>query len=461
MTSGYSVRRRILGAAVVMLGVLAAIVGISAGNYAAKASNEAFDRVLEAASLTISDAVQVDQNGVTVDMPYAALAILGRSHVTRVFYRVSGPDNAFLTGYADLGFDLGEATSSKPHFQETTYRGTPIRLVRVGTYISSAEVSGWTTIMVGETLEARQALAAEIFRNAFFANLGIASLALLLVFFGLNRAFAPFRSLREELRQREPTDLSGIRAAVPQELAPLVHSLNDFMWRLKSNLQRLRMIVADAAHQVRTPLASLRAQAELAMDETDTELLRKRVSRIHANAVAASQIVNQLLSEATVMHQQETTAPRSTDLEVLVNDMVAHMDPVEAERIVTDDSGLRDNERPMVSGAPVALRELLRNLIENALRYSEGEVRVCFAHEGGELVVRVLDRGPGIPDYEKTCLRERFWRGSASNMAQGSGLGLSIVSSVVEASGGRLEFLDREGGGLQVELHWPDRRGQR
>jgi two-component system sensor histidine kinase TctE len=221
------------------------------------------------------------------------------------------------------------------------------------------------------------------------------------------------------------------------------------------------MIVADAAHQVRTPLASLRAQAELAMDETDTELLRKRVSRIHANAVAASQIVNQLLSEATVMHQQETTAPRSTDLEVLVNDMVAHMDPVEAERIVTDDSGLRDNERPMVSGTPVALRELLRNLIENALRYSEGEVRVCFAHEAGELVVRVLDRGPGIPDYEKTCLRERFWRGSASNMAQGSGLGLSIVSSVVEASGGRLEFLDREGGGLQVELHWPDRRGQR
>ena len=452
--ASYSIRRRILLGAALLLGALTLALAMLAQQFAQRAADEAFDRVLVAAALSIADAVQVDEGSVTVDVPYAAMAILSTSRTNRVFYRVTAPNGALLTGYHDLGFEQKAAQSDRPVFETVTYRGTPVRLVTTGRYVATADLQGYATVMVAETLDARGALSGEIFRNAVLGSLGLSCLAIFLVMAGLSRAFAPFRALEAELRSRRPTDLSGIRTSLPREVSPLLAALDGFMARLAATLERLRDLAAEAAHQVRTPLASLRAQCELALSASDPAEIRERLRRVHVNAVAATQVVNQILADATMTHRLETRRRSEVDLLDLAEELRQRLDDRDLARVQLSTAGMGGETEAVVLGEPFALREMLQNLVVNALTYSDGPVEVAIAHSHGGVTLSVADRGPGIPDVEKTEVFERFRRGRAAGSTTGSGLGLSIARAAAEASGGRLDLLDRPGGGLVAQVGW-------
>jgi two-component system sensor histidine kinase TctE len=240
---------------------------------------------------------------------------------------------------------------------------------------------------------------------------------------------------------------------VPVEVGQLVAALNGFMARLSKAMDRVSGLVAEAAHEVRTPLASLRAQAEVAVDEQDPVALRRRVQRIHQGAVQASQLVSQLLMDATISHRLDSHEVEKLGLADVIEEVRHRLDPDHAGRVSL--SATAAFAAAQVRGDRVSLREMVRNLIDNALVYSSGAVEIDGRVEGERVVVEVRDRGPGIPEADRARVLERFQRGAQSGGTVGSGLGLSIVRRVVDAHRGTLTLGDRPGGGLVVAVALP------
>ena len=299
--AGFSIRRRVFALGVALLAC--ALIGLFffLRGYAQRAAEQAFDRLLAASALTIAGSVQIEDDGVTVEPPVSSLAMLSGSE--RVFYEALASNGRLITGYGDLAPGLPLAQSATPVYDYLNYHDEPVRVATVGRLVSASQHAGWVTVRVAETLGSREALADEILGRSVLPLVAVALVALGLLWFGVQRAFAPLAVVERELRRRAPDDLQPVSAPVPQEVSRLVEALNAFMHRLSGLMNTLNTLVADAAHQVRTPLASLRAQAEVALEEPDPERLHARIQRIHQNATHASQLINQLLMDATITHR--------------------------------------------------------------------------------------------------------------------------------------------------------------
>ncbi|MFP5515253.1 MAG: extracellular solute-binding protein [Alphaproteobacteria bacterium] len=463
----YSLRRRLF---IRLLGVLAVLTGglfLFVDAYARRAADAAFDRLLAASALSIADTVRVQDGRFLVDLPYSSLSILAQGGAQggdqgggrdRLFYRIVAPDGSPVTGYDDLPVTAKSGASVRPQFTDATYRDARVRVATLDRFVAQPGLAGWVTIAVAQTREERQALARDILANAFlpivFAMLAVAGL----VWFGIRQALAPLGSLERVLRDRHARDLSPIAMPPPQEVSQLVHAINQLMERLKANLDTMQTFLADAAHQIRTPLASLRLQAELAADEDDPAALRRIAQRVHRNAVEASQLTSQLLNHAMVMHRSEALNPEDVDVGALLEQVIQRARPVAGEtpiRLEVDPAA----EPGLVPGDAISLREALTNLVDNAVKYAGavGAIDVSLARRSGDhgLRIEVADRGPGIPDAEKAKVLTRFGRGSSAAGVAGSGLGLAIVHSVAEAHDATLSLLDRPGGGLVARIDFP------
>ena len=439
-----------------MLLAAAALLVTFIQGYAGRAADQALDRLLSAAALSIAGAVLVEDGAVVVEMPFAAFAMV--SGQERVFYSVLGPQGEHVTGYPDLAPDAPLAQSGDPVFSDATHNGEPVRLVRLGRLMSTIEGTVWVTVRVAETRGARTALAAEIVGAALVPVAVLTLLALVLVWVVVGQAFAPLAAIDRTLRERRPDDLSPVDVPVPVEVQRLVGGLNGFMARLEHSMARMGGLVAEAAHQVRNPLASVRAQAEIALAEPDAEKLRARVARIHDSAVEASHLVSQLLMDATISHRMDASISQELSVTALVDEVVGRLDPDLRPRVQTRFGAGADTA--VVLGDRIGLREMLRNLIGNALVYSDGPIEVAVLLQPMDAVhLEVLDRGPGIADAHKARVLERFARGDGVEGKIGSGLGLAIAKRVVEGHGGELVLRDRAGGGLTVSAVLPVSRG--
>lgn len=435
-----------------MLLAAAALLVVFIRDYANRSVDEAYDRLLSAAALSIAGAVQVEDGAVAVELPFAAFAMV--SGEDRLFYAVTGPDGEHVTGYPDLGLDVPLADAVDPVWSDSIYNAEPVRMVRLGRLISTVDGTGWVTIRLAETRSAREALAHQIVSAALVPVGLLTCLSLWLIWVVVGRAFAPLVSIERALRQRRPDDLSPFDVPVPVEVQHLVGGLNGFMARLAQSTARMGGLVAEAAHQVRNPLASLRAQSELALDEPDEAALRARVGRIHKMSVEASHLVTQLLMDATIAHRMEANESQALSLTALVDDVIGRLDLDQRPRLRRQTGSGADIA--VIRGDHVGLRETIRNLIDNALHYSEGEIAVDVTlAKDGMIRLAVLDRGPGIADADKPRVLERFTRGASGEGKLGSGLGLAIALRVVTGHGGRLTLQDRPGGGLEVVATLP------
>ncbi|MDX5401801.1 MAG: extracellular solute-binding protein [Rhodobacterales bacterium] len=447
-----SLRRRVSVLAAVMLLVAAVVLIAFIRDYAFRAADRAFDRLLSASALTIAGAVQVEDGAVVLELPVAAFAMV--SGQERIFYAVSAPDGSHVTGYPDLVPGAALASSVVPQFSDAVHNGEAVRLVSVGRLISTAEETGWVTVRVAETRGARTALATEIQRNALVPVAVLTLLALVMVWVVIGRAFAPLATIDRALRQRRPDDLSPLDVPVPVEVQRLVEGLNGFMARLKASSTRMGELVAEAAHQVRNPLAALRAQSDMALTEPDEAGLRARVARINDLAVQSSHLVSQLLMDATISHRMDSAQLHPLSIAALVDEVVGRLDPDLAPRVKAVLAP--DLAMAVVLGDRIALREALANLIGNALTYSEGPVLIELGPgQAGFVALSVLDSGPGIPDAEKPQVMQRFVRGTTGEASVGSGLGLDIARRVAQTHGGALILSDRPGGGLRAQLSLP------
>lgn len=454
----WSIRRRLLGWLLLpMLAVTAALLMLT-WMQARATADAAFDRLLAASARAIAERVVVSDGEPEVDLPYVALELLASGGQDRVFYRVSGPHEAFITGYADLPpVPPSIRRSDAPRFHETVYRDEPVRVAVLERSLEPWGLAGTLRVEVVQTLGERLALARELLLASGLRLLLLVIMAAGIAGWAVHRGLAPLHALQAALRRRSARDLTPIADPVPEEITALVEAINHFMARLGDSLAVLQRFIGDASHQLRTPLAAVQAQLELALRETDPDTRQAALERVLAATQRTSRLAVQLLNLARVAPGGAAAVPVAVDLAALaaatareaVPDALARGLDLGYEGAPADGSG------PRIAGEPTMLRELLKNLIGNALAYcpraSTVTVRVLAAADA-TVRLEVEDDGPGIAPAERTRVTERFYRvpGTAS---EGCGLGLAIVRDVAERHGATLALLDgAHGRGLCVRI---------
>lgn len=366
--------------------------------------------------------------------------------VDAVYYLMLDQQGRYLAGDRDLPppQDAERYRSGTVLFRNDAVHGTPVRVAF--SYIDTPDGGGddgeRALVQVAETLEKRAQLANEIIKGVILPQFIILPVILALVWFALSRGLSPLAQLQERIRARPPDDLSPIDSGqVPEEITPLVGSLNDMLSRLSLSIEMQKRFIADAAHQMKTPLAGMRMQSELALRQTDQDEIHRSLQQLAKSSEAATRLVNQLLALARAENQpQAGTAFEPLELSELARTVV--QDWVQASFAQQIDLGFEQAAEPvMISGNPMMLRELLGNLIDNALRYTPlgGSVTVRVRSTPELAILEVEDTGPGIPQAERSHVFERFYRILGSNV-DGSGLGLAIVREIAQQHGAEVDI---------------------
>ncbi len=451
-----SLQRRLILRLGAVCAVAAAVLVLAARGYGEQAADKAFDQILAASALAIAEQVYVSDGRLQVDLPYASLDMLAFARDDRVFYGVWAPDGSALTGYEDLPIPAAPP-EAEPRFFDAHYRGETVRFVTLGRLLAEPEANGWARVQVGQTRAERRALATDLALNALLPIMIFMALVVVLVWLSVRRGLSPLARVERELGQRQPNELTPLAVNAPREIDATVQAINAFMGRLDRNLTQMQHLIADAAHQLRTPLASLRAQASLALDEDDPERLRRIVRRIDRNAALAGRLTGQLLTHAVVTHRANLDRREPLDLCATARQAVREAASIAqgADRRIR----LRLPETSMsLHGDVVVIREALRNLVENALQHGpeDGRVTVCIERRGEGILCAVCDEGRGIDPDDAPRLMQRFERGHDAG-APGSGLGLAIVAAMAEQHGAEVAFLRRDDGAC-VQLLFPEAR---
>ena len=403
-----------------------------------------FDRALEYNVQALAQLVRSDGLRVEFNLPAPAREILRADDIDLIYYQVLGSRGEFLSGERDLPLPVEDEReiSGEVMLRDDAMKGTPVRVAYLWIQV---EAPGTTSVLVqvAETLEKRSILATEIIKGVMLPQFVILPLAVLLVWLALARGIRPLNRLEERIRQRKPDDLSPLDdRAVPLEVAPLVTAINGLLTRLKESIATQKRFLADAAHQLKTPLAGLRMQADLAQRENSSAgELKQSLQLIGRASIRATHTVNQLLALARAESGGATLGRAECDLVALAMEVLQDSLPRAMERRI--DLGYEGvdpgSQGVKVEANPTLLKELMRNLVDNALNYTPSieesmgivTVRVLADRFGHVVVFQVEDNGPGVPDAEKDLIFQPFYR-ALGNEADGSGLGLPIVLEIAQ-----------------------------
>jgi two-component system sensor histidine kinase TctE len=352
-----------------------------------------------------------------------------------VYYSIIDDEGNILGGDRDLQLIQPQSRSeSSTYFSFAKIHGELIRVATTSANIKMDKDVEHVRIQVAETLNKRNRLASQILIGIIVPQLVLVLATAGLLWFGIGRGLLPLWELNTALTRRSPRDLSPVRLPdIPDEVKALVDSVNLLMQQLQNVLESQNRFVADAAHQLRTPLAGMQAQLELVNEETDPQEVQAGLARIASSLERLSHLVNQLLMLAR--NQPEVTRSINMsyiDLNQLAQDATTDMVPTALMKdIDLGFEGLPDGV--MIEAEPQRLKELMYNLIDNAIRYTQhgGKVTVSTGLNDRHARLSVEDNGPGIPAEEQAKVFERFHRVIGTGQ-DGSGLGLAIVWEIAQ-----------------------------
>ena len=412
-----------------------------------------FDRALEYNVQALAKLVGVKNNQVQFNLTAPAREILRADDTDLVYYQVIGTQGEHLSGEYDLPAPLDDdkGAEGEVRLREDMIQGQDVRVAYTWMKVDvKGDVKGpripatagkgggdqFVLVQVAETLEKRKTLATEIVKGLMVPQFVTLPLAVLLVWLALVRGIKPLAQLEKRIRARKPDDMSPLDdTAVPEEVAPLVSSINDLLSRLTVSLTTQKRFLADAAHQLKTPLAGLRMQADLAQRETDAGELKKSLKHIGRASIRATHTVNQLLALARAETTGRALAKQRVDLVNIASEVMADSVPRAMEKGIDlgYDGPAAGDKASQLLGNPTLLKELVRNLLDNAINYTpeKGRVtlRILSDQFSGVLVLLVEDSGPGIPESERELVFQPFYRALGTNV-DGSGLGLAIVHEI-------------------------------
>ncbi len=418
---------------------------------------QAYDRALYDSALDLSRRLRLDQGRLLVDLPPAAADMLEIDELDRVYYAVRTDAGALVIGQPDLA-EPAVMHDRRPHYSYGVYRGQPIRLVALRVPYDPAEEQALATIVVAETLLRRQQLGQEILAAVALSQLILIAMISVAVYVGVGHGLLSLVQLRYQIESRSHRDLTPLdEPGTPREVRPLVSAINALMARLQRAMAAQQKFIADAAHQLRTPLAGLKTHAELALREESLGGMRERVRALMAATDRSTRLARQLLALARAEPEAAAATPMATlELNALVKEVTREWVPRALERGI--DLGASASPLPVLIRAnAVLVQEMLVNLIDNALRYipSGGRVTVRVESGGEQALLCVEDDGPGIAPAERDRVFERFRR-VGDGAGEGCGLGLAIVREIAELHGAKATLSEGPNGkGTRVSIMFP------
>jgi two-component system sensor histidine kinase TctE len=458
-----SLRRTLLVGILLPVAVILVATAVTLYGQTLRAVNTAYDRTLLASAKSIGEELDVrgyDEHAqLHARVPYSALEAFEADVQSRLYYRVSDLQGRLVSGFGDLPFWHGRIPDQPPYaalvdFYNARFRDRDVRVAVLLQPVASPSGRAMAVIQVAETLELRRKLTRQVLLEFFWQQLLLVAVIGLVVVFVVQRATRPVRSLSAQLQARPEGDLTPLPAAgAPRELLPLVDATNEVMARLAHLLEHQKRFVRDTSHQLRTPLAVLKAQVQSAL-RGDVEP-RQALHEIEDTVERATVLANQMLALAKVEQLRQQAGAEVSDLAAAVRAIALELAPLVADKDI--DFEIETQPAP-VRGHEWMLRELARNLLHNAIRHTPagGALAVRVRCEPGAAVLVVSDSGPGIAADLQARLFQPF---SAGDVRSGSGLGLAICQEIVRALDGAIALENREndrpGGGLDATVRLP------
>lgn len=447
-----SLRGRLLRALLPPVAALLTFGALAQYFLALEPASEAYDQALGDIAIALAGRIDASGGRAQFDLPAAAEQALRTDKYDTIFYHVADADGRRLAG--DPGLPAVPA-AQRPEdgvvAYEGLYQGRKVRVLALQVPCAGRSC----TVRVAETMNKRQRLAGSIVLYSLVPELLVTVLALALLWVGVTKGLAPLEDLSREIRARNARDLRPIDPAhAPQEAQPLVAALNQLFGQVAEASGNQQRFLANAAHQLRTPLAGLQAHIEIALAQEVAPPLRAELEQVHRSAIRTARLANQLLALA----RAEPGGGRAgdfaaTDLRAVVEGAADEWVHRALARDI--DLGFDLAEAP-VTGDALMIGEALANLIHNALEYAPGGGRVtvrCGTRDGHSFL-EVEDDGPGIPEDERERVLERFYR-VRGTPGEGSGLGLAIVREIAQAHGAQVAVGAGEGGrGCRVAIRF-------
>lgn len=419
--------------------------------------NTAYDRMLIAAAHAIGDSLRIENDRLEVALPYAALEIFEADSSTKMIYRINGLNGEFLFGDDALPKFTGTTQDhasypSLAHIYQDSVGGEAVRVAALLQPVASSGPHGSALVQVAETVKNRSLLAQKIFRETLIRETALLGVIAALILFVVSRALRPLDALRRQLDERPAQDLSPVfTSGEPRELQPFVDALNQLMLRLQRLLDHQQRFVANASHQLRTPLAVLKTQLQSGLrGDAPPQLI---IEEMAGTVERATNLANQLLSLAKVAQLRGHGAFETCDLAMLARETAVDLSPLIAEKNLDFEL---DAEKAQVQGHPWMISELFSNLLHNAIHYTAAEQRlgIRITHDAQQITICVWDSGPGVADALIDTVFEPF----ASSQSSG-GLGLTICSEIADSMGARIvlenRMTDGKISGLNALLQFP------
>lgn len=440
----FTLQKKLLRWLLIPLSLLLVIDGVASYVVATRLSNVVYDRDLTEVAHELLLHLEDRGDGIRLDLSRAALRTLLLDQYDKVYFRIGDGNGVLVAGDMDIPPPAGgRVASGSPAFYDNVLSGEKIRVVRLHDQLPGTGPGQSVVIQVAETLNKRNTLAVEILGSIVLPQLLLIVIAGMLVWIGVAQGLSPLKRLQQAIAARSHLDLTPVaRDDVPGEVKPLMHAIDDLMVRLSEVLEFQNRFIADAAHQLRTPVAGLKAHIEVALRESDPAQIKHTLAHLYTSVERLSRLVSQLLSLA----RNEPSTIKSVNLDPLDLNKLAFETTMEwvPEAYKKDiDLGFEGvNDVLMIRGDPVRLRELINNLLDNAIRYSRNGGRVTVrVSPRPRPCLSVSDDGPSIPVDQRQRVFERFHRLLGTH-SDGTGLGLAIVQEIAAIHGAEIVLAD-------------------
>ncbi len=414
------------------------------------------DNALLTSARTIGEDVDWSDGALKADIPPAALEIFESPYHDQVFYKVYTSSGRLLGGAPELA-DPPRLVNDQPVYYDTAIDDVPLRAVAYARELYDSGRTERVTVIVGKTEASRVAMLKDLLRPQLIRQCLMLALVVILVPLGLAAELRPLIKLRNDVADREAMQLEPVRPDdhLPTELRPIVDAINLCIARLKLHVSMQRQFVADAAHQLRTPLAVLDAQIQAAGETGEcAPEVGKGLSAMRRTSRMMAAMTNQLLLLAQAEAASSASVRDKVDLAAVVSSVLEELAVAADRRDI--DLGAELGEHAWVAGSEGLLTALVANLVDNAIRYIQpgGQITAACDRHDDTIVLRVMDNGPGIAPEARAHVFERFYR--ATGQGEGSGLGLPIVQQIARAHGGTVALAPGAGRvGLVVTVRLP------